>query len=211
LLGVVEKITKTDAHVVMYGVGNGDGDAEAEDSMDESEGIEAAVPEKDGASDQTPDQGRDRQERIWEMDYRKHACGGDDGAFWAGHQAEQSQQEEVLKDELLKEGPENVSPHVAAHRYRAVHGMKFAELHGDDELYQGKRDGDADEPKGAVDSADSEAEGFAVLSRQDGCAHYPGEGDPKQKALYLERTPDRDHDQSVADGEFEEITVDGPS
>lgn len=101
-------VAKADAHVVIDGIGDGDGQAHAEGSVGDGERVETAIAEVEEAGDQSPDEGDWHQHGIGDVgDGEQQSCEGDGGA--AAHAQPQEAQENVdLQDELLHQGPDGV-------------------------------------------------------------------------------------------------------
>ena len=109
MVGVVFEIAEADAHVVVDVVGDGDGEAHAEDAVGESERVEVAIAQEEQAGERAPDQGERDEHRIGDVGDGEEDGGEGDGGVAVHAEAEQAQQDVDLEDELLHQRPERVS------------------------------------------------------------------------------------------------------
>ena len=153
---VIAQESQADAEMMMEGVGDADGEAEAEESLGEAEGVEVVVAAEEGAGDGPPEQGGGGEREIRQVGEREQKGSNADSGVLARKKASETRHEVVVEEELLVKGPEDVSGDVF--KVAFVERMQGANLFGDDDAGEREEEGGGKYPERARETVAAEAE-----------------------------------------------------
>ena len=153
--GVVAEVSEAYAEVMIDRVGDADGEAEAEESLSEAEGVEVVVAAEEGAGNRSPEQRGGGERKIGQVGQGEQQRGGADRGVLAGEKAREARHEIVVEQELLVEGPENVSGDVFEVAF--VERMQGADLFCDEDAGEGEKECGGENPERAGETAAGEA------------------------------------------------------
>ncbi len=162
-VGVITQVAESDAHVVVQGGWNGDGNGETEDGVGETQRVEIAVTQEQGAGGNSPDERCNHEHWVGNMGAGEEAGGDQDRQRRCAEDAEQAQQKIFLQNELLQEGPEDVAPDAVMDHAIFIGRMERLLMARQQDLERGEDEGQRNHPEGAFESADTELQGAAVL------------------------------------------------
>src|ERR1700694_3335665 len=129
----------------MQRVGDADGEAEAEESLGEAEGVEVVVGAEEPARNCSPDERCGGQRKIRQVRRREEDCGQPDCGTLIREEARQARHEEVIQKELLVERPENVAGYVLEVAF--VKRVQSADLFCYEHAGDGDYDGGGEDPE----------------------------------------------------------------
>jgi hypothetical protein len=107
---VVAKVSEAYAHVVADVPRDGHCEADSEDGVGDSEDVEIAITKEEQAGGESPERGCYGEHGIGEVGDGEEADSSDDGAPLGWQEAKEAEEDEVLKEKLLYEGPDCISP-----------------------------------------------------------------------------------------------------
>ena len=201
--GSVAQVSQADAEVMMDGVGDADGEAEAEEALGEAEGVEVVVAAEECAGDRSPEQGGGGKWEIGQVRHSEQDSGHGDGGVLAQEKAGQARHEIVVEQELLVEGPEDVSGDVLEVAF--VERMQGANLFRDEDADEGEEEGGGENPEGAGQAAAAQAEVVEAGTADQDYGQGDYERDGGEDALGSFGHPENEDDETVAEEEFEKI------
>lgn len=115
--------------------------------MRDGKHVQTPIAQKDGASSNTPQQGRHREYRIWQMCNGEEKSSRHNRVGGVAGNSKQTKKKKILQDELLQERPHQVSPNMQWQRFGTEEWMQEV---------RGLRDADCDETPGNRGSDDPE-------------------------------------------------------
>jgi len=205
MMRVVLEVAEADAHVAMDAVRDGNRDAHAEDDVRQGQRIEVAVAEKEQAGQRSPHR-RDRDEQ-WIGDVRggEEHGGEKDGRRAAQAEAQQTQQNIDLQDELLHERPQRIAEQVRAERDDSVEGMQRLQVMREADSDERERRGGEDDPQRRDKTLQAESVGAGFTAAQECGDGDEREGDPVENALPGIRRPHDDQNEAIADEQLGQV------
>ena len=209
LVVAVSQVPETYAHVVVNGVGYRDGDTKAKDTVRDAENVEVAVLEKKKAGGGSPGQGGDGEKRIGDVGDGKEHGRGNDGGAPAREQTQESQEKEVLENELLQDGPDHVSPHVTPNGNRPIKRMQGAEPSGEQQVKDGQDQSGSEYPERTVEAGKTQSEFVPMIAGEQGSGEDPGESQPEDDALHVQRGPNGGEYEDETDGDLDNVARSG--
>jgi len=123
----VGEVAQSNPHIVVDRTGDRQGDRDTEDRMRHGQRVDISVLKKKQAGSETPDQGHWRQDGVGQVRNRKQRCCQKACQLSIGQHAEQPQQNEIQKNQLLQKRPDRVGPVALEDHYgtaRQVQGVQ---------------------------------------------------------------------------------------
>src|SRR5580698_1381986 len=139
------QVTQTNAQVVMKRVRHADGEAEAEQSLGQTERPKVAIAAKQRAGNDAPDQRSRREHEIGEMSRGEERAGESYSCGSTRDQAKHALHEVVLQKKLLINSPEHVAEDVG--EISLVEGMQRADIRCDEHAHGSQREGGGQDPE----------------------------------------------------------------
>ena len=140
----------------MHRVGNTDGEAEAEEPLGETEGVKVVVAAEEGAGDCSPEQRGGGEWEIGQVGQREQHGGDADSSVLARKKAREARHEVVVQQELLIEGPQDVSSDVLEVAF--VERMQGADLFCREGAGEREEQSGGKNPEGAGEATTAEAQ-----------------------------------------------------
>lgn len=197
------QVSEADAHVVMEGVGDADGEAEAEESLDNAKHVEIPHAQEKRAGDCTPDDGGGGECKIRQMRGGKQDGGEAHGRDLARKESQEAGQEVVLQEELLVDGPENVGGDVRG--VGVAERMQRADLAGEQHAENRHSNGDGKNPARGEQASAAEAQFVEGGAAEQYNSERGDECDGTQDCLGTLGEPDDQHDKAIAKEDFGKI------
>ncbi len=136
---------------MVQGVGDADGEAQAEESLGQAQGVEVVVAAEEGAGGRSPEQSGGGEWEIGQVGDGEQQGGDADCGVLDGKKPREARHEIVVQQELLVEGPEDVSRDVFEVAF--VERMQCADSFCHERAGEGEEEGGGENPERADEVA----------------------------------------------------------
>jgi hypothetical protein len=180
---------------------DGDRQRDAEGGVRDGKWNDVAVVEEEQAGEEAPKERDGREDGIGQVRGGEEHGGGercDVRLRW--DEDEEAAEEDVLQENLLDERPESIAP-VARDEVRGV--VQSVLVRGDEDEGGGEDECEDDNPEGACEVGELEAEGACALEGEYEDRGERDDGGDIADSLPGIRCPDDDEDECVGESEFQ--------